>query len=87
MSEPRPRYQLTERQAFDALVLYLKFHADKMHSEDIEAMHQWATYRHVDDHGHPLTLDPREYDEWLDCVETVMSQPQDKPVWTPSSQR
>ena len=34
--------RLTPLQAYDALLRYLKLHADKMHSRDIETLYDWV---------------------------------------------
>ena len=55
------------------MLLYLKMHGESMRSDDIKLLFGWGEYEQLTKDGFPMSLDAREYDEWMDCVGSVLA--------------
>jgi hypothetical protein len=63
---------LTEIQAYDALVEYLRVHSVSMGKAPVEDLYDCVMYNQLTE-GRPWPADPGEWGEWVKCVDTVLA--------------
>ena len=62
--------RLTERQAFDAMLMYVQ--KCRAWHLDIDQMYLCASYGELSSDGEPITGDPAHWHDWLECVDRAM---------------
>lgn len=67
---------LTELQAFDATLRWLRMHIESMGDPPLHDLVTLMAYGHLDKDGTPITNDPGEWDEWTSCVTATLEQEQ-----------
>jgi len=66
------KYNLTEKQAFDAMLLFLKRYWQLTKNQAAADMWDMGTYGVLDKNGIPATGDPAAWPDWMDCVEQAV---------------
>ena len=68
--EDETRYQLSEREGFEAMVLFVNRYAHAADGNDIVGL---MSETYIESDGRPT--DPALWDDWLDCVRQVKANP------------
>jgi hypothetical protein len=65
---------LTELQAYDAAIRWLRMHVESMGDPPLSLLLADMEYRNLDDQGCPISFDWGEWEEWTRCITATLDE-------------